>query len=83
MLGFAGMAIAMTALAVVSVNAFVPWLMRNLTTNPRWVQLLSNLSWVIPIWVGGFMSIGFGLYYHRRKPRPDPSARFTLKPPLR
>jgi len=74
-------AVGMTVLMMVGVNAFVPWLMRNLTTNPKWVQLLSNLSWMIPIWVGSFMSIGLGLYYHHRKPRPHPSARLTLRPP--
>ena len=49
MLGFAVAAVAVTALAIVGVNGFVPWLMHSLLANPKLAAALSHLSWMVPL----------------------------------
>jgi hypothetical protein len=76
----APIAVGMTAAMMVGVNAFVPWLMRTLIANPKLTAVLSNLSWAIPVCVAIFIPITYGRH-RRRNPRPDPSARLTVRRP--
>ena len=67
-LGFAVVTVAMTALAIVGVNAFVPWLMHSLLTNPKLAAALSHLSWMVTLFVAVFTPMAYG-WYRRRTDR--------------
>ena len=68
MLGIAAAATAITALAIVAVNAFVPWVMHAVLSNPRLAAFLSHLSWMIPISVAVFMPMTYAWYRRRARP---------------